>query len=162
MKRDHPEAYGARALLFALLAVTVAPVDTAGGAGLPLQPNAAFHLAAADAAPARPAQSSAETRSGAARAPAHIGNADRPAAPAPRALNPVAVEPAGVAATPGAAIAVPPFRSALDGYRRYRADEPLRPWRELNDEVGTVGGHAGALGPTRGEASGGDVREHPE
>lgn len=34
--------------------------------------------------------------------------------------------------------------SAFEGYRAF-ADEPLAPWRAVNDEVGRVGGHAGVL-----------------
>ena len=41
--------------------------------------------------------------------------------------------------------APPPARaSAYEGYRPYR-DEPLAPWREVNDEVGRVGGHSGVV-----------------
>jgi hypothetical protein len=41
--------------------------------------------------------------------------------------------------------APPPARaSAYEGYRPYR-DEPLAPWREVNGEVGRVGGHAGVV-----------------
>jgi hypothetical protein len=42
------------------------------------------------------------------------------------------------------AAALPPYRSAFEGYRPY-ADEPLAPWREVNDTVGRVGGHVGML-----------------
>jgi hypothetical protein len=41
--------------------------------------------------------------------------------------------------------AAPPARaSAFEGYRPYR-DEALAPWREVNDEVGSVGGHSGVV-----------------
>lgn len=41
--------------------------------------------------------------------------------------------------------APPPARaSAFEGYRPYR-DEALAPWREVNDEVGRVGGHSGVV-----------------
>jgi hypothetical protein len=41
--------------------------------------------------------------------------------------------------------APPPARaSAFEGYRPYR-DEPPGSWRELNDEVGRVGGHTGVV-----------------
>ena len=44
-----------------------------------------------------------------------------------------------------AAAAPPPARaSAFEGYRPYR-DEALAPWREVNDEVGRVGGHSGVV-----------------
>lgn len=38
----------------------------------------------------------------------------------------------------------PAAESAFAGYRSYR-DEPLAPWREVNDEVSRVGGHVGVL-----------------
>jgi len=38
----------------------------------------------------------------------------------------------------------PAADSAFAGYRSYR-DEPMAPWREVNDEVGRVGGHVGIL-----------------
>lgn len=34
------------------------------------------------------------------------------------------------------------YESAFAGYRAYR-EEKLAPWREVNDEVGRVGGHVG-------------------
>jgi hypothetical protein len=41
--------------------------------------------------------------------------------------------------------APPPARSsAFEGYRPYR-DEPVGSWREVNDEVGRVGGHSGVV-----------------
>lgn len=40
-------------------------------------------------------------------------------------------------------IEVPSFRSVLENYRSYGADEPLRPWREVNDEVGREEGRHG-------------------
>jgi hypothetical protein len=43
-----------------------------------------------------------------------------------------------------AAAPPPTYRSAYEGYRPY-ADEPLAPWREVNEAVGHVGGHAGVL-----------------
>jgi hypothetical protein len=44
-----------------------------------------------------------------------------------------------------AATAPPAARSsAYGGYRPYR-DEALAPWREVNDEVGRVGGHSGVV-----------------
>ena len=41
---------------------------------------------------------------------------------------------------------VPAFRydSGLSGYRGFR-DEPLAPWREVNDEVARIGGHIGIV-----------------
>ena len=45
---------------------------------------------------------------------------------------------------PRAAAPAPARASAFEGYRPYR-DEALAPWRELNDEVGRVGGHTGVV-----------------
>lgn len=39
----------------------------------------------------------------------------------------------------------PVYESAFTGYRRY-ADEKLAGWREVNEEVGRVGGHIGIFG----------------
>ena len=64
----------------------------------------------------------------------------------------------GVVAQPPAALAQPRPRpddpavktlpsappSAFAGYRPFR-DEPQTPWREVNDEVGRLGGHAGHM-----------------
>ena len=36
----------------------------------------------------------------------------------------------------------PAQASAFEGYRRFR-DEQMMPWREVNDEVGRLGGHMG-------------------
>ena len=47
-------------------------------------------------------------------------------------------------ADPKTASPMPDPGSAYAGYRRY-AEEPNAPWREVNDEVARVGGHAGAL-----------------
>jgi hypothetical protein len=55
--------------------------------------------------------------------------------------------PAPAGAQPKAQ-SLPVYRSALNGYRPYRADEPLRPWRDANDEVGRLGGHMGHLTPS--------------
>ena len=43
-------------------------------------------------------------------------------------------------------VPVPAFRyeSGFGSYRGFR-DEPLAPWRELNDDVARVGGHAGIV-----------------
>ena len=40
---------------------------------------------------------------------------------------------------------IPAYRSSLETYRRHQVDEPMRPWREVNDEVGRLGGHSGHL-----------------
>lgn len=47
-----------------------------------------------------------------------------------------------------AGIEVHSFRSVLENYRSYRADERLRPWREVNDEVGREEGRHGNRGNT--------------
>ena len=41
---------------------------------------------------------------------------------------------------------VPPvtYRSAFEEYRPYREQKPA-PWREVNEEVARVGGHAGVM-----------------
>ncbi len=62
------------------------------------------------------------------------------------------------ARTSSSATAPPAFRSALEGYRPYRADEPLRNWREINDEVGRLGGHQGNL--EHKTLSGGSALDH--
>jgi hypothetical protein len=46
------------------------------------------------------------------------------------------------AADPDAKVPAAKYESALENYRPYR-EEKLAPWRELNDEVGRVGGHVG-------------------
>jgi hypothetical protein len=60
---------------------------------------------------------------------------------------------AGATATAGAQTPAPPrergtappaYQSAFEGYRPY-VEEPLAPWREVNDAVGRVGGHTGVL-----------------
>lgn len=40
----------------------------------------------------------------------------------------------------------------LAGYRRFRANEPLVDWRQANDEVGRLGGHAGHLPASNGHS----------
>jgi hypothetical protein len=44
------------------------------------------------------------------------------------------------------AVKTPPAAqtSAFEGYRRFR-DEEMVPWREVNDEVGRLGGHSGHM-----------------
>ena len=48
--------------------------------------------------------------------------------------------PADPAATPPAA----KYESALTGYRGFR-EEPLAPWRDVNEEVARTGGHVGIM-----------------
>lgn len=44
--------------------------------------------------------------------------------------------------------ALPVYRSPLSEYRPYRVDEPLRSWKDANDEAGRLGGHIGQLAPS--------------
>ena len=64
------------------------------------------------------------------------------------------VRPAAVGAKPMGAQpetqALPAYRSPLSEYRPYRVDEPLRPWKDANAEVGRLGGHMGHLDPPAG------------
>ena len=46
---------------------------------------------------------------------------------------------------------LPVYRSPLNEYRSYRVDEPLRSWKDANDEVGRLGGHMGHLMPSSEE-----------
>jgi hypothetical protein len=52
-------------------------------------------------------------------------------------------------ADPAAQVPAAKYASALTGYRGFR-EEPLAPWREVNDEVARAGGHIGIL---RGSAA---------
>lgn len=58
-------------------------------------------------------------------------------------------EPAAKADATHANAAVPAsmYQSAFQGYQPYR-EQSIAGWREVNDEVGRVGGHAGLLGGT--------------
>ena len=47
--------------------------------------------------------------------------------------------------TTGAASAATPHRSGFEGYRPMQADEPMKGWREANDEVREAGGHVGIM-----------------
>ena len=47
-------------------------------------------------------------------------------------------------ADPSFAVPAPSYDSAFSGYARQR-DEKIAPWREVNDDVGRVGGHIGIL-----------------
>ncbi len=84
----------------------------------------------------------------------HAGEADTRPTAAPAAPAPTARTPMAAAGAPATASAVPIYRSALEGFRPYRADEPLRDWREVNAEVGRLGGHMGHM-HGRGEREGG-------
>ncbi|HEU0203369.1 MAG TPA: hypothetical protein VFR86_23420 [Burkholderiaceae bacterium] len=39
----------------------------------------------------------------------------------------------------------PIYRSAFDNYRAWRAEEPSADWRQANEAMGQLGGHAGHL-----------------
>lgn len=43
---------------------------------------------------------------------------------------------------------LPVYRSPLNEYRPYRVDEPLRSWKDANDEARRLGGHMGHLAPS--------------
>ncbi len=47
-------------------------------------------------------------------------------------------------ADPGARVAPPVYRSALEGYRKLE-DVPRADWRGSNDEAARIGGHIGIL-----------------
>lgn len=79
-------------------------------------------------------------------AQAQPADGDAPPAASPAAPT-SAPEQATMDGRAGSRLAVPRYRSALEGYGRYRADEPLRDWREVNDEVGRLRGHGGHLQP---------------
>jgi len=48
-------------------------------------------------------------------------------------------------ADPAASVPATKYESAFTGYRGYR-EEPLSPWRDVNDEVARAGGHIGIVG----------------
>ncbi|MDH3286632.1 MAG: hypothetical protein OEP48_02735 [Betaproteobacteria bacterium] len=52
-------------------------------------------------------------------------------------------------ADPAAPAPVFRYESAFSGYRGFR-EEPLAPWRDVNDEVARVGGHIGIMRGTSG------------
>jgi hypothetical protein len=58
--------------------------------------------------------------------------------PPAAAQQQVAVHPAD----PRALVPPPQYASAFNGYRPYGNEKP-GPWREINDEVARIGGHAG-------------------
>lgn len=63
---------------------------------------------------------------------------------APAQVQPEPPPPGDVSAARSAAAVAPRYQSPFDDYRAWQ-DEPPEPWREVNDRVGRVGGHAGAL-----------------
>ena len=58
---------------------------------------------------------------------------------------------------PAAAVPAAKHESAFTGYRGYR-EEPLAPWRDVNDEVARAGGHIGILGGAGGHAGHGAAK----
>ncbi len=76
-----------------------------------------------------------------------VNAADTAQAPAP-AGGPDSAQASTDAAVPAP---VPAFESVLESFRPFRADEPMRDWREVNDEVGGLGGHVGHLRPAATE-----------
>jgi len=58
-------------------------------------------------------------------------------------------------ADPAAPAPVVKYESTFTGYRGFR-EEPLAPWRSVNDEVARAGGHVGILG-----GAGRAVHQHP-
>jgi hypothetical protein len=48
-------------------------------------------------------------------------------------------------ADPAAPVPAMRYESAFSGYSSFR-EEPLAPWRNVNDEVARVGGHIGIVG----------------
>ncbi len=48
-------------------------------------------------------------------------------------------------ADPAAPVPAVKYESAFSGYRGFR-EEPLAPWRDVNDEVARAGGHIGIVG----------------
>jgi hypothetical protein len=69
--------------------------------------------------------------------------AQRPPEPAPA--------PHGIAAAASTPTPALRYQSAFESYRAWR-DEPMESWRDVNDRVGRVGGHAGVLKAESGEA----------
>ena len=58
---------------------------------------------------------------------------------------------------PGASAPAVRYESAFAGYRGFR-EEPLAPWRSVNDDVARTGGHVGIL---RGAQHGGHGAPKP-
>lgn len=48
-------------------------------------------------------------------------------------------------ASPDTPVRLPVYESAFTGYRNYQDEKPAS-WREVNDEVGRIGGQAGIFG----------------
>ena len=72
------------------------------------------------------------------------------AQPAPR--SPVAGSAASAPLPGGLPASASGFRSAFEGYPAFR-DEPVRTWREVNDQVGRIGGWRTYARESQGGAS---------
>ena len=44
-----------------------------------------------------------------------------------------------------APVTASPHRSAFAGYQAYKPEEPLKDWRDANEEVRAAGGHVGIM-----------------
>lgn len=62
-------------------------------------------------------------------------------------------------ADPSAAVPAPAYSSAFTGYQPLGTEKP-GPWRELNDEVGRVGGHIGILRSGTAAPAAGNTGSH--
>jgi len=73
----------------------------------------------------------------------------------PLAMLAAALSPTAGAQQPPQAPSPLPFQSGLEGYKRF-ADQPVGPWKQINDEVGRIGGwktYAKEAREPKGEAS---------
>ena len=76
------------------------------------------------------------------------------------ATHAAAQQPAAVPnpTDPAAPVPAVKYDSAFSGYRGFR-EEPLAPWRGVNDEVARVGGHVGIVGGAEHHAPAGGKPE---
>jgi hypothetical protein len=63
-------------------------------------------------------------------------------------------------ANPTAPVLTFKYESAFSGYRGFR-EEPLAPWRDVNDEVARAGGHIGIVGGAHGGHASGNPAIKP-
>jgi len=63
-------------------------------------------------------------------------------------------------ANPTAPVLTFKYESTFSGYRGFR-EEPLAPWRDVNDEVARAGGHIGIVGGAQGGHVSGDPAVKP-
>lgn len=64
-------------------------------------------------------------------------------------------------ADPATSVPATKYESAFTGYRGFR-EEPLAPWRDVNDEVARAGGHIGIVGGAGGHAGHGATKPAPK